>query len=40
MCRTNRPTYLAYGFIIVCVRIKKLRQRIVPAAKLLLPRQE
>jgi len=40
MCRTNRPTYFAYGFIILCVRIKKLRQRIAPAAKLLLPRQE
>jgi hypothetical protein len=40
MCRMKRPTLFAYGFIIFCVRVKKLRERVVPAARLLLSRQE
>ena len=33
MCRAARPTFFAYGFIIACVRIKKLQQRVVPMTR-------
>lgn len=39
MCRSARPTVFAYGFIVACVRIKKLHQRVVPMTRALLTRE-
>jgi len=39
MCRSSRPTLFAYGFVIGCVGVKRLRQR-VASAKLLFTRLE